>query len=121
MNNDRADRIRALAKVAVAILRRSGEVGVVDVAGGRARVYDVQQNEMKLSLRRHIDDPDHTTRLEIKFDGARVLVAEWDDDGFVKRSYTPGPWERVLRRYERVPALAGPQRGPASPHQWRVD
>jgi hypothetical protein len=75
--------------------------------GGCARIYDVQYNEMKLSLRRFIDDPLHKRQIEVKFDGSRVLFVELNDDGFVKRSYAPGPWERVLHRYERIPALAG--------------
>lgn len=109
MNNvDRNDRIKALAKVAIAILRRNAAGLLINQpGGGRARVYDVQYNEMKLSLRRQIDDPDQTTQIEMRFDGDRVLFAEWNVDGFVKRSYTPGPWERMLHRYERIPALAG--------------
>lgn len=105
---DRNERIRALAKVALAIVRRNADVGVIDIAGGgRARVYDFRHNEMKLSFRRQIDDPAHMTQLEIRFDGARVLFTEWDDDGFIKRSYSPGPWERALQRYERVLRSAG--------------
>lgn len=102
-----SERIKSLAKVAIAILRRNAAGFIINPpGGGRARVYDVQHNEMRLSLRRTIDDPEHTTQIEIRFDGDRVLFAEWTDDGFVKRSYTPGQWEGMLRRYERIPALA---------------
>ncbi|MGY0573254.1 hypothetical protein ACTGJ9_020930 [Bradyrhizobium sp. RDM12] len=105
---DRNERIRALAKVALAILRRNAAGVIVDKAGfGRARAYDVQHNECRLSFLRLVDDPAQTAQLEIRFAGHRVLFAEWNDAGFVKRSYMPGPWERDLRRYERIPALAG--------------
>jgi hypothetical protein len=104
---DRAERIKSLAKVALAIVRRNAAgLLLYLLGGGRARVYDVKHNEMKLSLRRMIDDPDQPTQIEIRFDGDRVLFAEWNEDGFTKRSYKPGPWERTLGRYERIPALA---------------
>lgn len=109
MTADRTERIKASAKVAVAILRRNATGFIVEAPGGRARVYDLRYNEMTLSLRRQVDDPAHTTQLEIRFDGDRVLFAEWNDDGFTKRSLRPGDWERVLRRYDRIPALSGRQ------------
>lgn len=62
---------------------------------------------MALSLRRQSDNPAHTRKLEIRFQGERMLFAEWTDDGFTKRSDRSGDWEARLRRYERVPALAG--------------
>ncbi|MDA9506118.1 hypothetical protein XI09_16050 [Bradyrhizobium sp. CCBAU 11386] len=62
---------------------------------------------MTLSLRRLVDDPARTGQLEIRFYRERVLFAEWNDDGFTKRSYRPGDWEHVLHRYSRIPALAG--------------
>lgn len=104
---DRFERIKALAKVALAILRRNAAGVIIETPDGRARVYDLRHNDMTLSLRRQVDDPSHTGQLEIRFDGERVLFAEWSDDGFTKRSYRPGDWERVLRRYDRIPALAG--------------
>jgi hypothetical protein len=110
-NADRSERIKALAKVALAILRRNAAGFIVETPGGRARVYDLRHNEMALSVRRVIDDPAQTMQIEIKFDGDRVLFAEWNEDGFTKRSYKPGPWEGVMRRYERIPALAGAKSG----------
>lgn len=108
MNADRAERIKSLAKVAMAILRRNAAGFIIQTpGGGRTRVYDVQHNEMKLSLRRMIDGPNQPTQIEIKFGGDRVLFAEWTEYGFSKRSYKPGPWESVLHRYDRIPALAG--------------
>lgn len=108
MTADRNERIKALTKIAVAIIRRNAVGFVVDKAGfGPVRAYDVQHNECRLSFVRVIDDPDQTAQLEIKFAGHRVLFAEWNDAGFVKRSYAPGPWEATLRRYDRIPALSG--------------
>ncbi|MDH2341511.1 hypothetical protein [Bradyrhizobium sp. SSUT77] len=104
---DRNERIKVLAKVALAILRRNAAGFIVETPDGRARVYDLRHNEMTLSLRRKLDDPVHTGKLEIRFDGDRVLFAEWNDDGFAKRSYRSGDWEARLRRYDRIPALAG--------------
>lgn len=104
---DRTKQIKLLVKVAAAILRRNAAGFIVEGPDGRARFYDLRHNEMTLSLRRRVDDPAHTIQLEIRFDGARALFAEWNDDGFVKRSLTPGRSESVLRRYERIPALAG--------------
>lgn len=49
---------------------------------------------MALSLRRQIDNPAHTRKLEIRFQGERMLFAEWTDDGFTKRSYRSGVGKR---------------------------
>lgn len=104
---DRSERIKALAKVALAILRRNAAGFIIQALEGRARVYEFRYNDMVLSLRRQIDNPAHTRKLEIRFHGERVLFAKCTDDGFTKRSYRTGDWEARLRRYERIPALAG--------------
>lgn len=104
---DRSERIKALAKVALAIFRRNAAGFIIQALEGRARVYEFRYNDMVLSLRRQIDNPAHTRKLEIRFHGERVLFAKWTDDGFTKRSYRTGDWEARLRRYERIPALAG--------------
>ncbi len=104
---ERTERIKALVRMAVAILRRNGEGGNLDIPEiGRVRSYEFRFNEMALSLRRSVDDARETT-LVVKFDGEKVLGASWTVDGFTKRSFRPGDWEGRLRHYDRLPALAG--------------
>ncbi|MCC8953624.1 hypothetical protein H8B02_09215 [Bradyrhizobium sp. Pear77] len=108
---ERTERIKALVKIAVAILRRNGDGGYLDLPGaGRVRSYEFRFNEMALSLRRLVDDDARETTLTVKFDGERVLAATWTVDGITKRSFKPGGWEEVLRRYGRLPVLRGTQR-----------
>ncbi|WJR74924.1 hypothetical protein [Bradyrhizobium sp. NP1] len=106
-NADRTERMRALSKLALGILRRCGERCTLDRADGRFRAYDVSHNEFSLSFRRRVDDADRLATLVVKFEGEMVLAASWTVDGFVRRTLKPGAWEDLLRRYDRIPALAG--------------
>ncbi|MCK1502836.1 hypothetical protein [Bradyrhizobium sp. 188] len=103
---DRSERIKALVKVALAILPERCRLHYPS-ARRPARVYDFRYNHMALSLRRQIDNPAHTRKLEIWFQGERMLFAEWTDDGFTKRSYRSGVGKRGYVGTNRVPALAG--------------
>jgi hypothetical protein len=58
--------------------------------------------------RRVVDDVDRRAMIDVKFDGQKVLSAEWTNEGFVRTSFKPGPWEDALRRCDRMPALARP-------------
>jgi hypothetical protein len=108
MNNaDRSERIRALAKVALSILRRTDRYNLDLAAGGRARAWDFRHNELSLSLRRRFDADDRPATLIVKYDGEKVLVAQWTVNGWSRRSIKPGAWESVLRQCERMPAMAG--------------
>ncbi|HEX7881832.1 MAG TPA: hypothetical protein VF499_03745 [Afipia sp.] len=110
---ERTERIKALVKIAVAILRRNDTGGYLILPDvGRVRAYDFRFNELTLSLRRRVDDDARETTLTAKFDGEKVLGATWTVDGFTKRSFKPGDWEQVLRRYSRLPVLRGVQRVP---------
>lgn len=110
---ERTERIKSLVKIAVGILRRNDNGGNLDLPeGGRVRSYEVRFNEMALSLRRRVDDDAQEATLIVKFDGEKVLGASWTVDGFTKRSFKPGGWEEVLRRYSRLPVLRGIQRAP---------
>ncbi|MGY3584449.1 hypothetical protein ACVIGB_006492 [Bradyrhizobium sp. USDA 4341] len=108
---ERTERIKALVKLAVAILRRNDVGGYLNLPeGGRVRSYELRFNEMALSLRRRVDGDAQEATLIVKFDGDKVLGASWTVDGFTKRSFKPGGWEEVLRRYSRLPVLRGIQR-----------
>jgi hypothetical protein len=90
------------------ILQRNSAGYYLDLAdGGRVRAWDVQHNALSLSFRRRVDDPDRLATLTVRYDGEQVLVASWTIDGFSRRSFKPGPWKNSLRRYDRIPALAG--------------
>ncbi|MCC8952857.1 hypothetical protein H8B02_05070 [Bradyrhizobium sp. Pear77] len=84
---ERTERIKALIKIAVAILRRNDVGGYLDFPeGGRVRSYEFRFNEMVLSLRRRVDVDATETTLIVKFDGEKVLGVSWTVDGFTKRS-----------------------------------
>lgn len=96
---DRAERIRSLARIALGILRRNDIGGYLDIPGkGRVRALDCRCGEFRMSFRRRVDDNERLARLEIKFAGEIVLSTAWTDEGFVRRSYKPGSWEDTLRR-----------------------
>ncbi|RZM99944.1 hypothetical protein CWO91_34805 [Bradyrhizobium genosp. SA-3] len=108
MNNvDRADRMKALSKVALGIIRRCGERWNVDRPDGRWRRSEVRHNEFRLTHSRLIDDKDRTSTLDVRFDGKIVLQVEWTTERVLRTSYRPGAWEAMLLRYDRVPALSG--------------
>ncbi|SED23385.1 hypothetical protein [Bradyrhizobium erythrophlei] len=110
---ERTEWIKALVKLAVAILRRNDVGGCLDFPeGGRVRSYEFRFNEVARSLRRRLDDDAREATLIVKFDGQKVLGASWTVDGFTKRSFKPGGWEEVLRRYSRPPVLRGIQGAP---------
>jgi len=59
----------------LAILRRSAAGFIIETPDGRARVYDSRHNDMKLSLRRLLDDQAQSAQLAIRFDWrARALL-----------------------------------------------
>jgi ribosomal protein L25 (general stress protein Ctc) len=118
MNNaDRAERIKTLVKFAAGVLRRNGEAAnLVYSDGSRVRAWDYRHNALSLAYRVRVDVADRPATLIVKYDGKKVLIASWTTDGWSRRSYAPGPWENVLRRYDRMPATAGPSpAGRASP------
>ncbi|MCK1754130.1 hypothetical protein IVA78_02585 [Bradyrhizobium sp. 137] len=103
---DRAERIRMLAKLAIGILRRNDAGGYLDIPGkGRVRALDCRCGEFRLSFRRRVDDEERLARLKIKFAGETVLSAAWTDEGFVRTSYRPSEWEGALQRVDRMPAM----------------
>ena len=104
----RAERIKAISKLALGILRRCGDRCNLTLAdGSRVREWDFRHNELSLSFRRRVDVDDRPATLVVKYDGEKVLTASWTIDGFTRRSYSPGRWENVLRRCDLAPALAG--------------
>ena len=105
MNVDRNQRIRALVKIAVDILRRTDRYNLTLTDGSRYRGWDFRHNELSLTLRLRMDVDDRPSTLIIKHNGKRVLIAEWTTGGFTRRSYSPGSWETMLRRCERMPVL----------------
>jgi hypothetical protein len=56
-----------------------------------------------LSFRRRIDVDNRPATLIVKYEGERVLIAQWTIDGFTRRSYSPGRWEGLLSRCDRLP------------------
>lgn len=105
-NVDRTERMKALSKLALGVVRRCGERGNVDRAGGRCRLSEVRHNEFRLTYSRY-DDHDRTSTLDVRFDGKTVLHVEWTAEKVLRTSYRPGAWETMLLRYDRTPALAG--------------
>jgi len=101
----RTERMKALSKLALGILRRCGERSNVDRAGGRSRLSEVRHNEFRLTLARPIGD-DGTSTLDVRFCGKIVLRVEWTPDTVTRTSYQPGQWEAMLLRYDQTPALA---------------
>jgi len=99
--------MRAISRLALGILRRCGDRGMIDRAGVRYRLSEVRHNEFRLTLLRPIGDPDLSSILDVKFEGAVVLHVEWTPEAVVRTSYKPGEWEAKLVRYDRMPALAG--------------
>lgn len=104
--SDRTERLKALSKLALGIIRRCGERWNVDRAGSRCRVSEVCHNEFRLRHSR-CDDQDRTSTLDVRFDGKTVLLIQWTTEAVTRTSYRPGAWEAMLLRYDRVPALAG--------------
>jgi hypothetical protein len=71
---DRAERIEALAKVALGIIQRNSVGYYIDPAdGGRFRVWDFRHNAILLSFRRRVDADDRPAMLVIKFEGETGL------------------------------------------------
>ncbi|MCK1556087.1 hypothetical protein IVB06_06970 [Bradyrhizobium sp. 171] len=90
---DRSERVKLWRRSLYRSFRNAAGF-IIQALDGRARVYDFRYNDMALSLRRQIDNPAHTRKLEIRFQGERMLFAEWTDDGFTKRSYRSGVGKR---------------------------
>ncbi|MDA9510929.1 hypothetical protein XI09_41000 [Bradyrhizobium sp. CCBAU 11386] len=107
MTGDRTERIKALSKLALGIVRRCGERCCVDRADGRYRLSEVRHNEFKLTLSKPIDNGDRTSTLDVRYDGKSVLHVEWTTEKVWRTSYQPGSWEALLLRYDRAPVLAG--------------
>jgi hypothetical protein len=104
---ERAERIRSLAQVAISVLRRHDRGGYLDLPDGRVRALDCHTGRFRISFRRRIDVDGRPTTLRVKFEGEQVLAASWTDAGITRRSYAPGQWEDLLRRYDRTLAAAG--------------
>lgn len=102
---DRSERIRALVYSATKILRRTPRCNLTLPDGSRVQDYEFRFNALALSFRRRVDIEDRPSTLTVKYHGQKVLVASWTTDGWVRRSYSPGVWEGVLRRCERMPTL----------------
>ena len=105
-NAERSQRIKAISKLALGILRRCGERCNIDRAGGRCRLTEVRHNEFLLTRSRR-DDEDRTSTLDVRFLGKTVLHVEWTASEVLRTSYRPGAWEAMLARYDRAPVLAG--------------
>ena len=108
---DRIDRIKALSKIALGIIRRRGERCTVDRADGRYRLLEIRHNEFRLTLSKPIGDDGRTSTLDVRFDGKTVLCVEWLPEAVARTSYRPGPWEAMLARYDQAPMFAGCSRG----------
>lgn len=106
-NTDRTERMKALSKLALGIVRRCGERCNVDRAGRRCRLTEVRHNEFRLTLSRMIDDKDRTSTLDVRYLGKTVLRVEWTAKEVLRTAYRPGAWEGMLLRYDGVPVLAG--------------
>jgi hypothetical protein len=104
---ERTERMRALSRLALGILRRCGDRAIIDRDGVSYRSSQVRHNEFKLTLSRPIGDADRASKLTVRFDGATVLQVEWTSDAVERTSYRPGKWEATLSRYDRAPVLAG--------------
>jgi hypothetical protein len=105
-NADRTDRMKALSKLALGIIRRCGERCCIDCADGRRRLSEVRHNEFRLTLARPIGDDDRASTLDVRFCGKIVLQMDWTSEAVTRTSYRPGSWEAMLRRYDQTPALA---------------
>src|SRR3954471_24389942 len=103
---DRTDRIRALSKLALGIVRRCGDRCTVDRASGRYRLSEVRYNEFRMTLSVPIGDNNRASTLDVRFAGKNVLLVEWMPEAVTRTSYSPGPWELALMKYDRTPALA---------------
>ncbi|WFU14421.1 hypothetical protein [Bradyrhizobium sp. CB3481] len=101
---DRAERIRSLVHTPLEILRRTQRSNLTLPNGTRVRDYEFRHNALALSFRRWVDFEDRPSMLTVEYDGDKVLTASWTVDGWTRRSYSPGRWENVLRRCERMPA-----------------
>ncbi|RXG95264.1 hypothetical protein [Bradyrhizobium zhanjiangense] len=106
MTTDRTDRMKALSKLVLGIVRRCSDRCNVDRAGGRCRLSEVRHNEFRLTYSR-CDDDDQTSTLGVRFDGKTFLHVEWTAEKVLRTSYRPGDWEALLLRYDRAPVLAG--------------
>ena len=99
---DRAKRVKAIVTVALNILRRTDRYNLTFADGSRFRGWDYRHNDLVLTFRRRTDVDDRPATLIVRYDGDRVLIAEWTTGGFTRRTYKPGSWEAVLRRYEGI-------------------
>ena len=79
--------------------------------GSRVQDYDFRHNALALSFRRRVDLEERPSKLIVKYEGEKVMVASWTIDGWTRRSYLPGVWENVLRRCERMTAPAEREMG----------
>jgi hypothetical protein len=106
-NGARTERIKALSKVALGIVRRCGDRCCIDRDGGRYHLSEVLHNEFRLKLWRPIEDEDRASTLDVRFLNKTVLHVEWLPEAVTRTSYKAGLWEALLLRYDRTPALAG--------------
>jgi hypothetical protein len=104
---DRTERMRAISRLALGILRRCGDRCTIDRAGARYRLSEVRHNEFRLTLYQPIGVQDGVSQLDVRFDGSTVLRIEWTPEAVSRTSYKPGTWEAMLSRYDRAPVLAG--------------
>jgi|SRR3954470_11160282 hypothetical protein len=65
---ERTERMRALSRLALGILRWCGERGAIDRDGGGYRLSEVRHNEIRITLLRPIADEDRASTLDIRFD-----------------------------------------------------
>jgi hypothetical protein len=110
MTADRTERIKALSKLALGIVRRCGERYMIDRAGGRYRLSEVLHNEFRLTLFRSIDGEVRTSTLDVRFLGKMVLHVEWTTEKVLRTAYRPGDWEALLLRYDQAPVWSGEPR-----------
>jgi hypothetical protein len=103
----RTERIRRLSKLALNILHRNQPFYYGDLKGERVEIAHFDHNEFRFAHLRWIDREIITSRLEVHYFGAKVLLVEWDANRVLKTSYQAGTWERELSDYDRSPALAG--------------
>jgi hypothetical protein len=104
---ERTERMPALSRLALGLVRRCGERGGIDRDGARYRLSEVRHNEFRITFLRPIGDDNRASTLDVRFDGKTVLCVEWLPEAVQRTSYRAGRWEAMLARYDRAPVFAG--------------
>jgi hypothetical protein len=94
---ERTERMPALSRLALGLVRRCGERGGIDRDGARYRLSEVRHNEFRITFLRPIGDDNRASTLDVRFDGKTVLCVEWLPEAVQRTFIGPEGGKRCWR------------------------